>query len=94
MGLTLGQYVVPHQSQPVGFSEAEGLAPPGVSMVNFDFGPEGDLRHNKVNLFAACQDTELEAINSWQIWWLAAGTPHNMTCTPLGIQKSDACTRI
>lgn len=87
-------YIVPHQSQPVGFGVPHGGPPAGVSTSGFSFGPKGALKHNGLNLFYACQNQELAAMNTFQIYWLAAGRPANWTCQgPIKIQAGDGCAR-
>ena len=87
-------YITPHQSKPVGFSVPHGGAPEGVSTTGFSFGPKGALLHNGLNKFYACQDSELAALSSYQIYWNAAGTPAGMTCQgPIKLVSGDACSR-
>jgi hypothetical protein len=87
-------YIVPHQTQPVGFSVPHGGTPAGVRTTGFGFNNAGILMNNRRNLFFACQNAELAAINSYQIWWFGAGEPDGVSCVgPLGIKKSDACAR-
>lgn len=87
-------YIVPHQSKPVGFSVPHGGSPAGVSTSGFSFGPKGALKHNGLNLFYACQDQKLAAMNAYQIYWIAAGRPRNLTCRgPIKIQAGDGCAR-
>ncbi len=87
-------YIVPHQTQPVGFSVPHGGAPQGVSTTGFSFGPRGALLHNGNNKFYACQNAELAAENTYQIWWWGAGQPGAMSCQgPIKISSGDACSR-
>ncbi|KAJ9606401.1 hypothetical protein H2200_009362 [Cladophialophora chaetospira] len=87
-------YIVPHQTQPVGFSVPHGGAPAGVSTGGFSFGPRGTLLHNGRNNFYACQNAELAELESWQIWWWGAGQPGGMSCKgPIKIVSGDACSR-
>ena len=87
-------YIVPHQSQPVGFSVPHGGAPQGVSTTGFSFGPKGALLHNGINRFYACQNDALASLNSYQIYWNAAGTLAGFTCQgPIEIGAGDACNR-
>lgn len=87
-------YVVPHQTQPVGFSVPHGGAPAGVSTTGFSFGPKGALLHNGVNRFYACQNAELAQENSYQLWWVAGGQPNGVGCVgPVRIVAGDACAR-
>ena len=68
-------YITPHQSQPIGFRLPHGGGPLGVSTTGFSFGREGALLHNGLSRFYTGQDGELGALNSYQIYWLAAGEP-------------------
>jgi hypothetical protein len=87
-------YVVPHQTQPVGFSVPHGGAPQGVRTTGFSFGPGGNLLNNGLNLFYACQNAEQAAINSYQIWWWGNGRPNGVSCKgPISIKQSDGCAR-
>jgi len=88
-------YITPHQSQPVGFSVPHGGAPQGVSTTGFSFGPKGALRYNGLNKFYACQNDALASLNTYQIFWNAAGNPTGgFTCKgPIKIQSGDACNR-
>jgi hypothetical protein len=87
-------YVVPHQTQPVGFSVPHGGAPQGVSTTGFSFGPRGALLHNGVNRFYACQNAALAQENSYQLWWVAGGQPNGVGCVgPIKIVAGDACAR-
>lgn len=88
-------YVVPHESQPVGFSVPHGSAPSGARTDGFTIDMNGNLLNNGLNLFFACQDGALAAMNSYQIYWLAGGDPEGMSCKgPITIQNSDACARM
>ncbi len=85
-------YLVPHQTQPIGFSVPHGGAPPGVRTTGFGFNNQGVLENNGRNLFYACQDAEQAALNSYQIWWWGAGRPNGVGCKgPLGISQVAAC---
>jgi hypothetical protein len=87
-------YIVPDETQPVGFSVPHGGAPQGVSTSGFSFGPEGALLHAGVNNFYACQNAEQAALNSYQIWWWGAGQPGAVSCKgPIKIVAGDACAR-
>jgi hypothetical protein len=87
-------YITPHQSLPVGFSVPHGGAPAGVSTSGFSFGPRGALLHNGLNKFFACQDDALAELNSYQIFWNAAGQPAGFTCQgPIKLGAGDACSR-
>jgi len=87
-------YITPHQSQPVGFSVPHGGAPQGVSTSGFSFGPKGALLHNGINRFYACQNDALASLNSYQLYWLAAGQPVGFTCQgPIKVAAGDACNR-
>ena len=87
-------YIVPHQTQPVGFSVPHGGAHAGVSTSGFSFGPKGALLHNGLNNFYACQNAEMAAMNTYQIWWWGAGQPGAMSCKgPIKIASGDACSR-
>ena len=87
-------YVVPHETQPVGFSVPHGGAPAGVRTSGFSFGPGGNLLNNGKNLFYACQNAEQAAIDSYQVWWFGAGEPNGVSCKgPIGIKQSDGCAR-
>ena len=87
-------YVVPRQSQPVGFGVPHGGVPQGVRTTGFSFGPRGALLNNGFNKFYACQDSNLDSLHAWQIYWLAAGNPKGLTCKgPIKITSGDACQR-
>jgi hypothetical protein len=87
-------YVVPHQTQPMGFSLPHGGPPPGVRTTGWAFDGNGVLTNNGRNLFYACQNAEQAAINTYQIWWWGAGEPNGVSCKgPLAIKQSDACAR-
>jgi hypothetical protein len=87
-------YITPRQSQPVGFSVPHGGAPAGVSTSGFSFGPKGALLHNGLNKFYACQNDALAALNTYQVFWNAAGNPAGYTCIgPVKIVAGDACNR-
>ena len=87
-------YVVPGETQPVGFSVPHGGAPPGVSTTGFSFGPLGNLNWEGKNKFWACQNAEQAELNSWQVWWAGAGEPNGVSCRgPIGIKESDGCAR-
>lgn len=87
-------YVVPHQTQPVGFSVPHGGPPAGVRTTGFSFGPAGNLRNNGRKLFYACQNAADAEINSYQIWWFGDGEPNGVSCKgPINIQQSDGCAR-
>ena len=87
-------YVVPHQSEPIGFSVPHGGSPQGVRTTGFSFASDGGLRNNGLNLFYACQNAELDSLQSWEVYWMAAGTPAGMHCKgPIKIQAGDACSR-
>ena len=87
-------YVVPRQSRPVGFSVPHGSAPAGTRTNRFNFNFAGGLMNNGLNLFYACQDNNLRAMHTYQIYWLAGGFPRNMSCKgPLFIRAGDSCAR-
>ncbi|KAK5264912.1 hypothetical protein LTR96_009711 [Exophiala xenobiotica] len=89
-------YVVPRQSRPVGFSVPHGSAPAGTRTNGFSFNPAngGSLVNNGFDLFYACQDRNLAAMHTYQIYWLAGGFPRNMSCKgPLHIRAGDGCAR-
>ena len=87
-------YIVPHQTQPIGFSIPHGSPPPGVRTTGWAFDGNGILTNNGHNLFYACQNAEQAAINSYQIWWWGAGEPNGVSCKgPLAIKQADACAR-
>jgi hypothetical protein len=66
-----------------------------VRTTGFSFGPAGALKNIGLNRFYACQNAELAAINTYQIYWLADGNPDGFSCVgPLVINRSDACARI
>jgi len=88
-------YIVPHQTQPIGFSIPHGSPPPGVRTTGWAFDSNGILTNNGRNLFYACQNAEQAAINSYQIWWWGAGEPNGLHCKgPLAIKHADACARV
>jgi hypothetical protein len=88
-------YIVPHQTQPIGFSIPLGSPPPGVRTTGWAFDGNGILTNNGYNLFYACQNAEQAAINSYQIWWWGAGEPNGVSCKgPLAIKQADACARV
>lgn len=85
-------YIVPFQTQPVGFSVPHGGAPAGVSTSGFFFNRFGNLVHNGRNNFWACQDAEQAAMNTYQIWWFGAGRPNGVSCQgPLFLQQGPTC---
>ena len=85
-------YLVPHETQPIGFSVPHGSAPAGVRTTGFSFNGQGVLQNNGRNLFYACQDAEQASINSYQIWWWGAGRPNGVGCKgPLAIKQQAAC---
>lgn len=87
-------YIVPHQTQPIGFSTPHGAPPQGVRTTGWAFNGNGVLTNNGHNLFYACQNAEQAAINSYQIWWWGAGEPNGVSCKgPLSIKEADACAR-
>ncbi|EXJ65334.1 hypothetical protein A1O7_01675 [Cladophialophora yegresii CBS 114405] len=87
-------YIIPEETQPVGFSVPHGSAPQGVSTTRFSFGADGALLHEGVNNFYACQNAEQAAMNSFQIWWFGAGQPNGVGCKgPVRIVAGDACAR-
>lgn len=87
-------YVVPHVSQPIGFSIPHGGAPAGVRTTGFSFSAGGGLRNNGLNLFYACQDPALAELQAYQVYWMAGPHPEGMTCKgPIKIQAGDACSR-
>jgi len=87
-------YVVPHQSQPVGFGVPHGGPPAGVRTTGFSFAADGTLLNIGLNLFHACQDAALQAMNTYQIYWIASSFPPGMICKgPIKIQSGDACSR-
>jgi hypothetical protein len=88
-------YIVPHQTQPIGFSTPHGSPPAGVRTQGWAFDSNGVLTNNGHNLFYACQNAEDAEINSYQIWWWGAGEPNGVSCKgPLAIKQADACARI
>ena len=87
-------YVIPHETQPVGFSVPHGSPPASVRTTGFSFGPAGNLRNNGNRLFYACQNAADAAINSYQIWWWGNGEPNGVSCKgPIQIRQSDGCAR-
>jgi len=87
-------YVVPHKSQPIGFSVPHGGPPAGVRTTGFSFGARGQLLNNNLNLFFACQDEALADLHAYQIYWMAGRVPEGMTCRgPIKISAGDACSR-
>ena len=83
-------YIIPHKTQPIGFSVPHGTPPAGVKTTGFAFNSAGHLTNGGKSLFYACQDAEQAAINSYQIWWWGAGKPNGVSCKgPLGIQQVD-----
>jgi hypothetical protein len=84
-------YIVADDSQPVGFSVPHGGPPQGGSTTGFSFGSDGELLHGGINRFYACQNDALAPLNTYQIYWNAAGQPLGWTCQgPIQIQAGDA----
>lgn len=87
-------YIIPHETQPVGFSVPHGTAPAGVRTTGFSFGPAGNLLNNGKKLFYACQNAADAEVNSYQIWWWGNGEPNGVSCKgPINIQQTDGCAR-
>ena len=83
-------YIVPHETQPIGFSEPHGTPPSGVRTTGFAFNGAGKLTNNGHSLFYACQNAEQAAINSYEVWWFGNGEPNGVSCKgPLGIEQID-----
>ena len=84
-------YIVPHQTQPLGFSVPHGTPPAGTRTTGFAFDGSGTLTNNGLNRFYACQNAEQAAINSYQIWWWGAGRPNGVSCKgPIHLKKIDS----
>jgi hypothetical protein len=84
-------YIVPHQTQPIGFSVPHGTPPAGVKTAGFAFDGSGTLTHNGLNRFYACQDASQAAINTYQIWWWGAGKPNGVSCKgPIHLKQVDS----
>lgn len=84
-------YVVPGDSEAVGFTLPGENAPLGASATGFSFGSTGELLHAGINRFFVCQDDALAPLNTYQIFWNAAGQPLGWTCQgPVNIQAGNA----
>lgn len=87
-------YIIPHETQPVGFSVPHGSPPANVRTTGFTFGPAGNLLNNGKKLFYACQNAADAEINSYQIWWFGNGKPNGVSCKgPINIKQTDGCAR-
>jgi hypothetical protein len=87
-------YIVPHQTQPIGFSSPHVNPPAGVRTTGWSFASDGTLLNNGLDLFYACQNAEQAALHSYEVWWWGAGQPNGVSCKgPLQIKKADACAR-
>jgi hypothetical protein len=84
-------YIVPHQTQPIGFSVPHGTPPAGARTSGFAFDGSGTLTNNGMNRFYACQNAAQAAINSYQIWWWGGGEPDGVYCKgPIHLRKVDS----
>ncbi|KAJ9609384.1 hypothetical protein H2200_005711 [Cladophialophora chaetospira] len=83
-------YVVPGDSKAVGFSLSDRSAPQGASTTDFSFGSNAELLHAGINRFFVCQNDALAPLDTYQIYWNAAGQPLGWTCQgPVKIQAGD-----
>ncbi|KAH0833636.1 hypothetical protein AYO21_12046 [Fonsecaea monophora] len=74
-------YIQPDKTAPLQFTvpHAGGSVPADAASTGFSFNQAGSLVWNGENKFWACQNPELQALNTYQIWWNGAGE------FPLGI---------
>lgn len=85
-------YLWPRQSKPLGFSIPHGSPPQGSRSGAWAFDGQGNLENNRRNLLYACQNEELEAINSWQMWWIAGDWPEGWDCRgPVNFKRGEGC---
>ncbi|RMZ76118.1 hypothetical protein DV738_g5092, partial [Chaetothyriales sp. CBS 135597] len=87
-------YVIDGENQPLQFSVPHGSAPVGAITRGFGFGRFGALGINGVNRFYVCQDDELDAINTFQIYWFGAeqiGVEGQRCQGPIKILATDSC---
>lgn len=90
-------YIEPTKTTPLQFTvpHTGGEMPADAVSTGFYFSGGGPLMWNGQNNFWACQNPELQAMNSWQIWWNGAGTfPLGIDCLgPIGANQIDPCQR-
>lgn len=84
-------YIEPTKTAPLQFTvpHTGGEMPADAVSTGFYFSGGGPLLYNSENKFWACQNPELKALDSYQIWWNGAGTfPLGIDCQgPIGIQE-------
>ncbi|OCT50915.1 hypothetical protein CLCR_09241 [Cladophialophora carrionii] len=84
------KYIVPHESQAVDFSVPHGSTPEGESTTGILVRPQWRVVAWCINRFYACRNDALAPLNSYQIYWNAAGQPLGWMCQgPVLIQADD-----
>ena len=90
-------YIRPNATAPMGFSvpHTGGVIPVDAVSTGFSFSGGGPLVWEGKNQFWACQNPELVAMNTYQVWWNGAGEfPVGVDCKgPIGIDEIDGCQR-
>jgi hypothetical protein len=90
-------YILPDETAPLQFTvpHTGGEMPDNAVATGFSFSGGGPLMYNGENKFWACQNPELKALESYQIWWNGAGTfPLGVDCKgPIGADEIDPCQR-
>ncbi|KIX96557.1 uncharacterized protein Z520_07823 [Fonsecaea multimorphosa CBS 102226] len=90
-------YIEPTKTAPLQFTlpHAGGNMPADAVSTGFSFSGGGPLLWNGENKFWACQNPQLVALNTYQIWWNGAGKfPLGVDCKgPIGADMIDGCQR-
>jgi len=84
-------YIEPTKTAPLQFTvpHTGGEMPADAVSTGFYFSGGGPMLYNGDNKFWACQNPELKALNSYQIWWNGAGEfPLGIDCKgPIGMDQ-------
>jgi len=84
-------YIEPAKTAPLQFTvpHTGGEMPTDAVSTGFYFSGGGPMLYNGENKFWACQNPELKALNSYQIWWNGAGEfPLGIDCKgPIGVDQ-------
>ena len=89
-------FIEPNKTAPLQFTvpHAGGETPADAVSTDFYFSGGGPLMWNGENKFWACQNPELVALNTYQVWWNGAGSfPLGVDCKgPIGLDMIDGCS--
>jgi len=90
-------YIMPNKTAPLQFTvpHTGGEMPNGAVSTGFYFSGGGPLLWNGENKFWACQNPEVAALESYQVWWNGADElPLGVNCKgPIGLGMIDGCQR-